>query len=194
MTNLITIIDIQKYKPLSKNIDTAKKVDPFIQEAQEFDLRPFLSDEFYLDLISDFLSSPSLIKYNDLFFGSIWTKGSRTYENPGIISMLCYYSYARYQNVANTNQTAFGTVGKNNPDSTPITDKTINRLVSQADSGAKAFENRVRFYLDCNPDIYPLWECGISNKKTGTVRISQGGGNSTNRRRYDPINKRYYYE
>ena len=30
--NLITIVDIQKYKPISKNTDTDKKLNPFIQE------------------------------------------------------------------------------------------------------------------------------------------------------------------
>ena len=69
MGNLITITDIQKFKPLSKNTDVVKKVDPFIKEAQEFELRPFMSDEFYLELVSQFESSPqfSNSKYADLF-------------------------------------------------------------------------------------------------------------------------------
>ena len=53
--NLITITDIQGYKPLSKNTDTDKKVNPFIQEAQEFELRPFMSDQFYSELVTQFL-------------------------------------------------------------------------------------------------------------------------------------------
>ena len=177
--NLITLTDIQAFKPLSSNTNTDKKLNPFIQEAQEFELRPFMSDQFYAELIVQFLSSPQFPNsaYADLFNGSTWTNGSETYTNPGIKSMLVYYAYARYLNKSNTNSTAFGMVGKNNPDSTPLTEKTLSRLVGEALSGAKAYENRVKFFLDCNSTDYPLYKCVKTNKKTGALRISSAGGN-----------------
>jgi len=194
--NLITILDIQEFKPISKNTDTQKKLDPFIQEAQEFDLRPFMGDEFYLKLIAEFKTLPIPFpdtNYSDLFNGSIWTKNGRTYENPGIKAVIVYYSYARYINKANTNSTAFGMVGKNNPDSTPITDKTINRLVAQAMNGAKAYLNRVEYFIQCNKDLFPEYDCGIDLQKSGSIRISGAGGNGSKRRKFDPVTKTYYY-
>lgn len=193
--NIITITDIQDFKALSKNTDTDKKVNPFIQEAQEFDLRPFMGDEFYLKLIEEFQATPTPFpdsNYKDLFEGSIWTKNGRTYENPGLRSVLVYWSYARYLNKANTNSTAFGMVGKNNPDSTPITDRTIDRLVSQSNSGAKAYFNRVELFIKCNNELFPEYDCGVEPTKTGAIRISAAGGNNKSRRKDDPINKRYY--
>ena len=189
--NLITITDIQGYKPLSKNTDTDKKVNPFIQEAQEFELRPFMSDQFYSELVTQFLAGPLTGVYADLFNGSTWTSGSQTYTNPGLKVVLVYYSYARYLNKSNTNSTAFGMVGKTNPDSQPLSERTLSRLVSEALSGAKAYENRVKHFLDCNSGDYPLYDCGTQNKKTGGLRISGAGGNNTNRKIYDPITKRF---
>jgi hypothetical protein len=190
--NIITILDIQEFKPLSKNTDTDKKVKPFIQEAQEFDLRPFMGDEFYLELINQVQNTFPNPNYKDLFDGSIWTKGGRTYENPGLRAVLVYYSYARYLNKANTNSTAFGMVGKENPDSSPITDRTIDRLVSQSMNGAKAYLNRVEYYINCNKDLFPEYDCGVDLQKSGSIRMSAAGGNGSKKRKFDPVTKRYY--
>ena len=191
--NLITILDIQDYKPLSKNTDTAKKVDPFIQEAQEFDLRPFMGDEFYLELIYQFQNVFPDSNYQDLFEGSTWVKNGKTYENPGLRAVIVYYSYARYLNKANTNSTAFGMVGKTNPDSTPLTDRTIDRLVAQSMNGAKAYLNRVEYFINCNSELFTAFDCGVELQKSGAIRISAAGGNSSKRRKFDPVTKRYYY-
>ena len=181
--NLITLEDIQNYKPLSSNTNADKKVNPFIQEAQEFELRPFMSDEFYAELVTQFKAGPLTGVYADLFNGSTWTNGGKTYTNPGIKPMLVYYAYSRYLNRSNTDSTAYGMVNKTNPDSTPLTDKRLASLVSQAESGAKAYENRVRMFLDCNSRDYPLYTCTVVNRKTGGLRISSAGGNSRRRTR-----------
>ena len=192
--NIITIVDIQKFKPLSKNTDTEKKVDPFIQEAQEFELIEFMGDPFYLELLDQFFTLPvpfPNVKYKELFEGSIWLKNGKRQKNPGIISMLSLYSYSRYLNRANTNSTAFGMVKKLDPNSEVITEKTLQRLVAQANSAAKAYENKVKYFLDCNSSDFPLYECSVNNKKTGSVRISGAGGNSQGGRVYNPVSKRY---
>lgn len=188
--NLITITDIQEFKPLSKNTDTDKKVNPFILEAQEFSIRPFLSDEFYEELITQIKSGTPSAEYDDLFNGSKWVSGSKTYTNPGLKVVLVYYAYSRYLNRANTNSTAFGMVEKNNPDSTPITDKRLGSLISQAESGAQAYENRVKEFLDCNSKDYPLYTCSKPSRSTGGLRISAANG-SDYKKHYDRKTKRY---
>jgi len=187
--NLITITDIQEFKPLSKNTDTDKTVNPFILEAQEFDIRPILSDAFYSELITQIKSGSPSAEYDELFNGSIYSDGGIDKTNPGLKSVLVYYSYSRYLNRANTNSTAFGMVQKNNPDSTPISDKRLASLISQSESGAKAYENRVIDFLICNSNKYPLYECVKENRRTGGLRISAAG--QGNKRYYDKITKRY---
>ena len=195
MPNLITLTDIKTLKPLSKNADASKTVDPFVFEAQEFELRPFMSDEFYLDLLDDFNNglSPNFVKYNDLWNGHTWIKNNTKYENPGLKKVLIYYSYARIINRAPTAVTAYGVRSKKTADSEPVTEKTISRLVGQATSGARAYEERVRFFLDCNSKDFPLWDCGEDNKKAVGFRISGAGGNSNSNKVWDPVSRRFIF-
>ncbi len=172
MTRLITLADIQAYKPISANVNEVKQLNTYIQEAQEFDLRPFLGDEFYLALVADFEASPSLATYGDLFNGVDYVYNSDTYRNDGIKVMLVYYAYARYLNNAQNIITPNGIVSKQNNSSTPTSDKSVARLVNQAFSGGKIYENRVLDYLIRNNSDYPLYKCVKSTKRTGGLRIS----------------------
>lgn len=171
-TYLITLDEIKAYKPISTNVNEIKQLKPFILEAQEFDLRPFLGDEFYIALLADFNASPSLSTYSDLFNGVDYVYNSDTYRNDGIKPMLIYYAYARYLNNAQSIITPNGIVSKSNDNSTPASDKTVARLVNQAFSGGKTYENRVLDYLVRNNADYPLYKCVKSTKRTGGLRIS----------------------
>ena len=81
MSYLITLADIQALKPISVNINETKALKPFILEAQEFDLKPFMGDAFYIALMTDFDASPSLSTYSDLFNGSTYTYDGETYQH-----------------------------------------------------------------------------------------------------------------
>ena len=169
---LISITDIQEHKPISSNIDVTKKLNPFIKEAQVMDLRPILGDAFYLDLVADIEASPSLTKYADLWNGSTYLIGSDTYQNDGLKVVLVYYAYSRFLNRSNTNSTAFAMVQKTNPNSEPLTEAALARLVGQATSGAKFHEANVKKYLDNNASTYPLYKCKNNNGRTGGIRIT----------------------
>jgi hypothetical protein len=177
MSYLITLADIQALKPISVNINETKALKPFILEAQEFDLKPFLGDAFYIALMTDFDASPSLSTYSDLFNGSTYTYNGETYQHEGIKNMLIYYAYARYINNAQTNVTPYGVVNKLTQDSEKVSEKTLARLVGQAVSGAKVYEQRVKEFLIRNLTSYPLYKCVTNNNRTGGLRISAIGGN-----------------
>lgn len=177
MTELITLADIQAFKPVSSNVDQAKKLIPYILEAQEFDLRPILGEELYIDLLSDFVASPSLATYEDLFNGSTYTYAGKTYQHSGVKAVLVYYAYARYKSNSNVTDTAFGSVGKTTPYSTPSDEKTIVRQVQQIRAGAVAYQDRVVDFLNRNSTDYPLWKCNnVSKPRTG-FKINSIGGN-----------------
>ena len=172
MANLITITDIKVLKPISINVDTTKKLNTFINEAQVFDLRPILGDEFYLALVADIDASPSLVKYGDLWNGNTYTSGSDTYVNYGLKNVLICYAYARYLRASQTNQTAFGVVQKSNPNSEPVSEKALTRLVGQSISSAKEYEATVHKFLNLNASDYPLYKCFKENRKTRSFRIT----------------------
>lgn len=179
MTRLIDINDILEYKPLSINTNEAKKISPFIQEAQEFDVSPFLGDAFYMAIEDDFNASPSLQDFYDLFNGSTYTYSGKEYRHKGLKAVLVYYAYARYVANAHTNQTAFGVVQKNSDHSTAVSEKTIERLVNQANAGAEKYKNDLILFLNRNHANYPLWETRDANENTtgsGSIRLSSVGG------------------
>lgn len=169
MTQLIQIADIQAAKPLSGNVNSPKKVDTFVLEAQDFDIRPILGDEFFADLLNDF---PAFNKYDDLWNGSEYTCGDDTFTNPGLKLVLIYYSWARITSDANITSTSFGLVSKLNEDSTPISEKQLARIVSQGRSGAMAYQNRVVDFLVRTSDDFPLFKCVKNSGKSSGIRIS----------------------
>lgn len=172
MAELIDITDIQAFKPISANIDVAKKVVPYIIEAQEFDLRPILGEELYVDVITN----PD--DYTDLLDPKTYTYQGKTYQHNGLKAVLVYYAYARYKSNSNANDTAFGTVVKTTQHSTPVDYKVIKNQVEQAKAGAVAYQNRIIDFLNRNHEEYPLWNYAYTNKANTGFRIRAIGGNS----------------
>jgi hypothetical protein len=178
MTLLISISDFTPYKAISANLNVVKKLEPYILEAQEFDLRPLLGDELYNAVVEDFEASPSLQVYGDLFNGSDWTVGSHTYKHNGLIPVLCYFAYARYKTNSNVEDTAFGTVTKRNIESEPVSEKTIARQSDQARSGAMAYWYKVEKFLCDNSEDYDLWVNGCKPKKRTRISDVENEGYS----------------
>lgn len=169
-TSLITIADVREFKGISSNINVDKDFFPHVLEAQEFDLRAFLGESFYIDLVEDFEGSPSLDLYSDLFNGVKYTYSGQTYEHSGLKAVLVYHSYARYLSYSGVQSTPTGMMQKLNQYSEKVDDKTLARLIQQARSGATAHEVRVTDFLNRNASSYPLWKSGCTLKndyKTG---------------------------
>lgn len=189
MTELITLAQVQEYKGISGNLFTAKSLTPLIIEAQEFDLRPFLGDEFYIDLLEDFEASPSLVTYSDLYNGVNYTYSDRKFKCDGIAKLVVHYVWARYLMMANIHSTPEGLVQKKTEFSDPITEAARARIVSQAKSQSVVIQETIKRYLDRNRTSYPLW-LGSINRRQGSIKIIPVGGNSSfgNRRIVNKFN------
>lgn len=166
METMITLNDIKEYKSISSNINTIKELDPYIKEAQDFDLRAYLGESFYLDFIDDFFASPSLVKYSDLWNGQEYEYGGYRYKHEGLKAILIHHSYARYISHANFTSTPTGIVAKTNQYSEKVDEKTMARLIQQARSSASVFEERVTKYLDWHSSDFPLWRPLCNKQKT----------------------------
>lgn len=177
MTALITINQIRAVKSISLNTNEVAQLTPQILEAQDFDLRPILGDEFYFALIEDFEASPSLEVYADLFNGCTYTFDGKQYTHEGIKAFLIYSTYARYTANSSVIATATGFVHKNNQYSEQVSEKTISRLVEQARSGAQVHLDRITLYLDRNNELYPLWKvnCKQNKRYVAGAKIRQIG-------------------
>lgn len=177
MSLLITSDQIAPYRAITANISSVKDLEPYIREAQEFDLRLFLGEQLYLDLMADFLASPSLQKYGDVYNPKQYTYGNFQYQHDGLIPVMAYFVYARYVANAGTKSTKNGLVIKKNEYSDPISGQERGRLISAAKSAATVYQERVKLFLDFNYSTYPLWRFGTQRKK-GSIRLTAVGGNN----------------
>ena len=175
MSPLITKTDIQEFKMISDNVSSIKQLSPFIIEAQEFDLRPFMGESFFIDFMDDATASPQFTKYEDLWNGVQYTYSGHKYEHQGIKAILIYHSYARYLPHASVKSTPHGMVHKQNQYSERVSDKTIARMLAQARSGAEEHERRVRLFLQRNRSDYPLYKCPRGKKYRAGMKINKIG-------------------
>ncbi len=192
---LIQAAQIAPYNAISANINLAF-LNPYIMEAQEFDLRPFLGEQMYLDLLSDFVASPSLQVYGNVYdpLQYIAPGSTYNYQHDGLVPVLAYFAYARYVENAGIESNKFGLVAKKTDLSDPISSGERARRVASARSKAVIYQERLKLYLDLFRATYPLWRSGISRKKT-SFRITPVGGNSSkkqNQRWRDPNNGNLY--
>ncbi len=185
MIQLIDINDIITLKPMSLNTDVTKKLNFCIDEAQKYDIAPFLGDNLYILLEADFVSSPSLGDqiYADLFNGSDYTCRQIKHRHGGIKSMLIYYAYARHVSNSKVNASAFGMVEKINDHSTGIEEKTLARIVNNANALAEAEKSKVEMFIRNNINDYRTW-CYANKYSTPApsgLKINAIGGNRRNK-------------
>lgn len=173
-TLLIDIDTIRKYKELSDNTALDAKVRSAIFEAQEFDLRPVIGEQLYLDILAN--ESAGFGIYADLMNGCNYTYSSRQYHHEGLKAVLAYYAYSRIIPALDENATPYGFVQKNNEFSVPVSAAKIAAKVSQAVSGAQALQARCIEYLIRNSTTFPLWYGNSSKAKSGNFRIHAVGG------------------
>ncbi|HJY63761.1 MAG TPA: hypothetical protein VJ455_06370 [Ignavibacteria bacterium] len=182
MIKLIDINDIITLKPMSLNTDVTKKLTFCIEEAQKYDVMPFLGDTLYILLETDYSTgSPefSQAKYSKLFNGCDYVYGSEKYRHGGIKAMLIYYSYARHLQNSKVNPTAFGMVEKLNDHSNGIDEKTLSRLVNNATALAEAEKSKVELFLRYNYADYSEWIYANKylTKAPSGIKITAIGGN-----------------
>lgn len=161
LTPLINTSDIQAFEAMSSNIDFDKKLRPHVIDAQEFDVRPLLGEQLWIELISD------VSAFSDLWLPFEYSYKGKNYQHPGLKSVVVMFTVARYRGDANNHETAFGSVQKTNPFSEPISEKTIARRMASARSGAEVYWTRVRDYLNRHASDYPNWNCARKSRLTG---------------------------
>lgn len=157
MPNLITIQDIQEVRPLAQ-LDP-KRVDPYITEAQENDLRPILGNALFYDFITNYTDS----KYRTLLNGSTYTKDGYSIFFPGVKPMLCYFALARITQNNTINLTSYGAVQKTVQGSEAVDARILGALVTELKDVANSYQTRVVEFLENDQTTYPLFNVS-SNK------------------------------
>jgi hypothetical protein len=161
MPQLISATDFATYKELSVNIDDTTRINPYILQAQQFDLKLLVGEVFYKDILDNPTSTENALLLNE---GS-YTHQNKSYEFFGLKSALVYYAYARLLENQNINVTRFGVVFKNNADvSERVDEKTLQRLIQQARGQARAYWDDCEVFLNRKSADYPLWNKAPTTK------------------------------
>jgi hypothetical protein len=169
---------ISTYRTIAATVNEAKRVTPYVYEAQVFDLKPLIGQALYDDLIAN-VNDP---KYISLLNGEQYTDANGyTVNFEGLGACLAYFSYARFLENQQITVTSHGVVSKDSPYSTPVDSKTLTQRINQVRSGAFVyFEQAAKYLTDKNiadPANYPLWLKYIPDtRKTSAPRISAVDG------------------
>lgn len=170
MKLVITLDEMREFRPISKGID-AGRIQPYIQEAQQFDLKRLLGDPLYVDFMAKFdvAGDPQYANYQTLLKGTSYTYNNTSIEHPGLIGYLSYHALARFFNNNQVNAVKYGLVVKETDQSTPIDWKVIAASVSELRSNALALQADIQKYLRYNPALYPLYQYndGSASGQTG---------------------------
>lgn len=173
---LIQPSDIKTYRTLSVNIPD-ERIEPFILEAQNFDLRKITGQDLYDKLIEEV----SPVNYPEL---------KAKYEG-----FLAYRSYWRLLTHNQVTVTAAGVVYKTNEFSQQVPVAELSAIKNSVLDGSKVYEKDFVDYMNENADTYPEWkssECYCYRGKVYSgVRIGAVGNNKTiNQAANDIVNNR----
>ncbi len=145
-----------------------KEFERFIREAQEFDLKDLLCEDFYYDLLKKSTEDP----YLNILPGKEYEHDGKTYYHEGLEAVLAYFSYARFILKGNVVSTSHGFVVKKTPNSEPISQNEKKDLYySHRQDANKLFENVAKYmdrkeinYKDCHG-------CGNDTASGGDIVI-----------------------
>lgn len=155
---LINREDIKKIRPTAEIPNG--RIEPYIQEAQDQDIRPLLGDSFYLDFLENFdnTGSPSYNVYNDLLVGKKYGPSEAPVFFRGVKTILVYYTLARFLPDHPFHITAASLVQKTIDNSSNADPAVITRMVNQLKSTAVSMSTDLFKYLNANYSLYPNWK------------------------------------
>jgi hypothetical protein len=167
MIALVTLADIQELKYICDSVKNNTSWSQFVSEAQQFDVKNWLGDCLLNELATQAATLPVTFSPANLTLlnGGSYIYLDQTYLFQGLRNCIAYYAFARFTNRTAFNYTAAGIVVKESDYSTPITDKVMQRLETEARLMAEAIKCEIVAYLNRNSDSYPCWTsngCGCA--------------------------------
>lgn len=159
MISLVTKADLDNYKYIADSVKNHASWPHFVSEAELLDIKYWLGDALLLEIIGQASTLPTTISAANqtLLDGGTYTYGTRDYYFQGLKACIIYYAFARFTNRTAFNYTAAGIVVKESDYSTPVSDKIMQRLETEARLTADAIKCEVINFLNHNYATYPLW-------------------------------------
>jgi hypothetical protein len=160
MISLVSKADLDNYKYVADSVKNSTTWPQFVSEAQMLDVKVWLGDALLSELVDQKTIPPFSTANVVLLDGGSYVYNLKTYLFQGLKAAIIYYAFARFTNRTAFNYTAAGIVLKDSDLSTPITDKQMQRLETEARLTAEAIKCEVILFLNRNYALYPLWRQG----------------------------------
>lgn len=152
---LLTISDVRAVRKISMSFDT-DRFETFAQSAQDENLRIWLGDGLYYDLIENYTDE----KYQTLLNGTNFLKDGDTVKFFGLKKYLAYVWLSIFAIEGDEFQSDIGTVNFNPTQPTHYMPKNKKVTADKYQSSAIIYKNNCIDFLDVNKSTYPLWEGG----------------------------------
>lgn len=125
----------------------------FIREAQDFDLKPLLCEDFYFEL----LEKKEDAEWKLLIDGGDYQYNGKNYSFRGIGDVLAYFTYARFYRKSGNVSTSHGLVNKTTPHSTPLTTEEKNNMYYKYKKDANVIFEDFKNFIERNISTYQSW-------------------------------------
>jgi hypothetical protein len=173
MEALVTLSDLSAYKYVMDSVKNTAVWPQFVDDAQCFDVKPFLGDPLLSELIDQASTSPTSFSTANqtLLNGGKYTYELKNYLFRGLKACIIFYAFSRYGSKSPYNHTALGIVQKTSDYSDPVSDKTIQRLSTDDLMIADAIREEILLFLKRNSTTYPLFECANTKRQSRTFTV-----------------------
>jgi len=139
----------------------------YVLEAQKFDLRERLCEDFFYDL----LKNKAEENYVKLLNGGDYEYQDREYQSEGLNSVIAYFAYARFYMNSSGVSTTHGIVTKTNPHSQPVShDEKRNVYYKKRQEANQIFDQDVVKFIERNIEDYPLFKCDQECGSTTSIK------------------------
>lgn len=166
MSRLISISTVKTYHQIASGINDTEG-NKYIQDAQDFDLKPLMPEKFYVDLINN-KDTP---EWSIIFNGGTYTYDSFDYEFSGLNKCLASFAASRIVLDSNIISTAFGMKVKTTPNSTEPNYQEKKSKSKQLIIEANQLFDEFKIFMDRNADDYENWIC--NNKRKIKIKVIQ---------------------
>lgn len=139
---LVTSDDIRKYRPIAGNLDDIRRLETYINEAEQLDIIPVIGAELYKQITDN----PS--NYNELLNGGYYNNNTQHFA--GLKAAICMLAYARFLPNNIINVTPFGVKEKLSIDSNTVDNKTLFYQINETRKIGLAYLQQVVDYLNIN--------------------------------------------
>ena len=177
MEKLITLDDIKAVRQIASNIDDVASIDPYIIEAQLFDLRRLLGIKFFNILTKELALDPTPVRASNILTGCTYEVDEVEISFAGIKPLIAYYAYARAVPNLGKRIARFGAVKKVTNFSEHLEPAELSAMVIEAKSNAKVYEEDLLYFLDNNKETYPeFFNLPGAGSVKPALRITAVGG------------------